>query len=126
MSEPLEKEVRAALEQLRDTQFADGFEARAVARWQRELGGRPTTMAQIERRARQFVPVALAASLLLALYTAYGDDRASATNLSIVARALGWQRVEPSIDRAIDAAGYESLYATLYELPQLNTDGGAR
>lgn len=127
MSEPLEKEVRDALDQRRQMQFAAGFEDRVVARWKHEQRPTPSTLAHIERRAWRFVPAALAASLVLALYTARRTDGMSSAGGSIVARALGWPQSPAGSNAAPNtAAPYEVMYAALYELPQLNTAGGAR
>lgn len=127
MKHPIEEEVRDALDARRHAEFTPGFENRVLDRWKRERLQSPSTMSYIESRALRLVPLALAASLVLAVYSARRHDGPSPTGRSLVARALGWQQ-SMKADSIVSGttASYEVMYAALYELPQLNSAGGSR
>ena len=116
----VDAEVKEALSALRQDYFAPGFEDRAMARWNRERAGTSSTFAYIERRAWQLVPLAVAASLLLAVYSAREN---TSSNASLVARALGWGEPVSVASAGTTHETYESVYSTLYGLPLVNSTG---
>ncbi|MEO7998847.1 MAG: hypothetical protein ABI852_15460 [Gemmatimonadaceae bacterium] len=125
-TDSLEAEVKSALSAIRQDHFADGFEDRALARWNRERVVEPGMFTFIERRALQFLPLAIAASLFLAVYSARHNSSANNTGSSFISRTLGWSSVGAGESANSTADTYESVYATLYGLPELNSTEGAR
>lgn len=126
MKEPLEDqlegEIRSALKERQHSSFAPGFEDRVARRFLAERLQTVSIASFIERRALRIVSVALAASLLLAVYSAERHASGSPGDTSFVARALGWSASAPASSVITE---YESLYASLYGLPQVD-DGGVR
>ena len=116
-------EVKDALAALRQDHFAPGFEDRTLARWTRERAG-PSTVTFIERGALQMLPLAIAASLLLAVYSV----RLHTTpNVSLIARTFGWNSATTvATNNTASADTYESVYTSLYGLPLVNSASGAR
>lgn len=120
----VDAEVKEALASLRQDAFAPGFEDRALARWNRERAASSSTPASIERRARQFLPLAIAASLLVAVYSA---NRNSTPSASLVARALGWPSAGSVTSNELSQRDtYEAVYSSLYGLPLVNSSQGAQ
>ena len=120
----VDAEVKQVLLVLRQDNFTDGFEDRALERWNRERTASSNTLAFIERRAWQLLPLAIAASLILAVYSA----RHNATpNASLIARTLGWKSATTvASNNAAASDTYESVYTSLYGLPLVNSSSGAR
>ena len=116
----VDAEVRQALSSLRQHDFAPGFEERALARWNRERSVSTNTFAFIERRAWQLLPLAIAASLVMAMYSAHQN---TSPNASLVARALGWSEAVSVASATPTFETYESVYSTLYGLPLVNSSG---
>jgi hypothetical protein len=120
----VDADVKRALAALRRDNFAPGFEDRAVARWKRERFPSPNTFTFIERRAWQLLPLAIAASLMLAVYSATQN---TTPNVSLIARTLGWQTATTVASSNAPSSGtYESVYSTLYGLPLVNASSGVR
>lgn len=125
MNEPtdksLEQRLRDGLRASVRSGFAPGFEDRALLRWKAERTAlvSPNTISLIEYRARRLLPLAAAASLILAVYSArVGNFSIGANQGNVIARALGWSSsVTPS--RSAD------LFESVYGLPQTeSTIGG--
>ena len=105
----LEQRVRSAMAESQQHGFSAGFEERALARWraERAVDSEPTMFALIEHRARRVLPFAIAASLLLAVYSAKSARGTSTTtSINVIERALGWKEVA-----AVD------LFESVYGLP---------
>ena len=116
----VDAEVKQALSSLRQHNFAPGFEERALGRWNRERSVSTNTFTFIERRAWQLLPLAVAASLVLAVYSA---RQHTSPNASLVARALGWREAASVASATVTSDTYESVYSTLYGLPLVNSSG---
>ncbi|MEP6765071.1 MAG: hypothetical protein ABJB66_12200 [Gemmatimonadaceae bacterium] len=124
MNEPtkrsVEQQIRDGLNASRQDGFAAGFEERALSRWKAERAAVawPTTLSLIEYRAQRLLPLAVAASLILAVYSARaGTD--SNQQSSIVARALGWST-------SGDPSRSSDLFESIYGLPQSESPVGGR
>ena len=120
--ESLEQQLRRALEASRQNGFAPGFEDRALARWkeERRAMAAPSTISLIEYRARRLLPFAVAASLVLAVYSASAGNSANGNHrANIVERALGWQNASESADAS-------DLFESVYGLPQSKSNTGGR
>lgn len=124
MKEPNEdqlgNEIRNALKERQRASFAPGFEDRVAERFRAERLQSVSIASVIERRASRIVSVALAASLLLAVYSAGRRSNSSNGDTSFVARVFGWPA---EVSTSAGVAEYESLYASLYGLPQLDGSG---
>jgi len=120
----VDAEVKQVLTSLRRDNFAPGFEDRALARWNRERTVSFNTFTFIERRAWQLLPLAIAASLVLAVYSALSN---TTPNASFLARTLGWESATTVVsDNGAPLDTYESVYAKLYGLSLVNSSSGAR
>lgn len=104
-ADALETRVRTAMHSSRQHNFAPGFEERALQRWRHEriTAAAPTTLSLIEYRARRLLPLAVAASLILAVYSVRSGGDGSFTHSDIITRALGW-KTQPVPDL------FESVY----------------
>lgn len=125
-TDALEAEIRAAFQDVRATSFADGFEDRAWARWNRERASGPGMFEFIERRAMQLLPLAIAASMILAVYSSRHNRTVLNADAPFVVRMLGWNERSATAANANELPTYESVYASLYGLPELNSSSGAR
>ncbi|MEP6834113.1 MAG: hypothetical protein ABJB74_11995 [Gemmatimonas sp.] len=120
----VDAEVKQALASMRRDHFTAGFEDRALARWNRERALSLNTFSVIERLAWRLLPLAVAASLLMAVYSAQHN---SAPTASLLARSLGWQSaVWVASVKNSHAETYESVYSTLYGLPLVNSSSGVQ
>lgn len=84
----IESLAREAVRGVSRNAFAVGFESRAWVRWSSERSG-ANLVSLVERSARRLIPFALAASLLLALYSTKPTTQV-ADNRTIIERMLGW------------------------------------
>lgn len=113
--------VREAVRRSARARFADGFADRALARWsaeprpeERGSGGRMSSDARgvlplVERVAKRVVPLAIAASLVLALYSA--SDATAGARSPLVNRLFGWYDTStstPAVASIYDVYGLTS------------------
>ena len=95
----IEQLTREALGATSSRAFDDGFATRAWSRWNAtRMDG--NVIALMERSAQRLVPLAVAASLLVALYSAAPGAIASARPQSFVERMLGWGEPEATLQYA--------------------------
>jgi hypothetical protein len=101
-------DVIAALAGERRDRFADGFADRAVQRWRSSLNREPDLASVMGRQARRLVPLAAAATVLLAL----NNLRHRASGQSAIAAVFGVTTTAPartivSIDELYDLTTYD-------------------